>query len=152
MLETLARLEKSRLETGLFPMSVLPDGTIAAGEQNPDAVWFDRAVGEAARQIESAMMPASEEEKVMDALATLHRSATGLAGKVPRDLFRPQPLHWRTDRDVALPGGLSGTISVSLAARMGPSGQLTERSERQIVSTIGDSRRTSSETWSLERP
>ncbi|MDZ4308510.1 hypothetical protein [Allopontixanthobacter sp.] len=150
-LQALAQMEQSREETGLFPMILSPDGVITGGEENPDSTWFDRAVGKAAEQIEGARMPEAETERIMAALSALQSSATGPTGKVPRDLFRPQPLQWQVNRDVELPGGLSGTIAVLFDARMDAAGQLMAQSERRILSAVGGSSRTSSEIWALGR-
>ncbi|MXP44493.1 hypothetical protein [Allopontixanthobacter sediminis] len=147
----LAQMEQSREEIGLFPMVLSTDGTVIGGEESPGSIWFDRAVSETAEQIEAARIPGTEAEKVLGALSALHRSATGLTGKVPRDLFRPRSLEWQLDRTMDLPGGLSGTIAVLFNARLDAAGGLMERCERQIVSTIGGSSRTSSEIWNLAR-
>lgn len=151
VLEALRQLEKQRKETNLFPLMLLPSGLIAAGGQEADAELFDLAVAEAAKLINRSALSAGDASVTGKSLAVLQKSVAVLLSRVPHDLFRPGQSHWQDDREVVLPQGQTGTVSVMFNAQMNASGQLMEQSERRIVSTIGTSSRTSSETWELTR-
>lgn len=152
-LEFLAELERNRLETGLLPMALGPDGMIAGGEPETSSAFYDRAVAQAAARINRSGFSGDAAHRVRDALSALQKSLAEWGGKVPRDLFRPQQLHWQVLRGVDLPGGpgdnLAGQIAVTFDARMDAAGQLMEQRERRVVSTLGGSSQTSSEEWWL---
>lgn len=150
-LQFLAKIEQERIETGLFPITLSSGGMITTGEQNPSSEAFERAVMAAARHINQAALAADDARLTIEALSALQKSASELTSNLPSDLFRPRQPHWRVDRNIDLPNGLSGNVEVTFDARMDAAGQLMEHCERRIVSSIGGSSRTSSEMWELAR-
>lgn len=150
-LEFLAQIEQERIETGLFPITLSSGGMITTGRQGPTSEAFDRAVMAAARHINRSELSADNARLTVEALSALQKSAGELTRKLPGDLFRPRQPHWRVDRNIELPNGLSGNVEVTFDARMDAAGQLMEECERRIVSSIGGSSRTSSEMWELVR-
>ena len=150
-LEFLGQLEKKRQESSLFPLALSPNGMIAADGQKPDSELFDLAIAGAAQRISQSALSADSARLTGESLAALQKSATDLISRLPLDLFRPGQLHWQDNRTVALPQGLTGTVSITFDSRLDAVGQLMEQSERRIVSSIGGSSRTSSEIWQLAR-
>jgi len=162
-LKFLAQMEEQRAETGLFPMDLSAGGMIAAGVPRPNSEMFDRAVSAVARQIDRGGqidgggqidrggLSADDTRLTAEALSALQKSAAELTSKLPRDLFHPVQPHWQIDRSIVLPGGLSGSVTVTFDARMDATRQLMEHSERRIVSSIGGTSRTSTERWELAR-
>lgn len=148
-LEFLAEMEKKRLETGLLPILLTNAGTIAIGEPTSPSDDFDRAVKAVARQIDLSQLAPDDARNARQTLSALHKSAAQLTSMVPHDLFRPAQTHWQMERTVDLPNGMSGSVAVTFSARMDATGQLMERCERRIVSSIGPSSRTSTDAWEL---
>jgi hypothetical protein len=150
-LQFLAKIEQERIETGPFPITLSSGGMITTGEQNPSSEAFERADMAAARHINQAALPADDARLTIEALSTPQKLASELTSNLRSDLFRPRQPHWRVDRNIDLPNGLSGNLEVTFDARMDAAGQLMEHCERRIVSSIGGSSQTSSEMWELAR-
>lgn len=153
-LEFLAQLEEQRQETSLFPLMLSSAGMISSdgpetASDGDDAALLDLAIAEAAGRIEHSKASADAGGTARAFLSALQGSSTRLTSKVPRDLFRPQQSYWQNERTIELPQGLKGTVSVTFDARMNAAGELMERAERRVVSSIGGSSRTSSEVWEL---
>lgn len=148
-LQFLARIEKDREEAGLFPLSVTLNGMIADSSEPSEQPSFDLAIERTVERINKSDLSADKVRMSRQALSELQKTAAEFTTRVPRDLFRPQQLHWREDRKVNLPRGQTGPISVVFDARRNAATELMERTERQVISPLAGSSRTSSEIWEL---
>lgn len=147
VLETIAAIERNRIAPGPFPAHLDGDGRIVGLREAP-ATGRGAAVAAAMavlRQAGSATGALREARADLDRLA--HASGA-VMGETPPDLFFPLQGEASDRRDLALPGGETGEVSVHLSAEAGPGG-LLERFERKIITRIGSDARESRETWTL---
>lgn len=148
-LEFLAQLERERVESGLFPMHLSPQGVITGAGSTPDSTQFNRAAALAKDHIARAKLTEGDEQAAQRMLASLQQSTAHLASKLPHDLFFPKNAEWHGERDIALPNGEAGKIAIFFNARLCADGGVLAHAERQIVTTVGITSRTAQETWSL---
>lgn len=145
-LAALAKIERSREVTCLFPMELDMSGAIVG--------WADgdtdlqRAVEEAARAIDLKALEQSAETDAKRYVAEIGKKAAALVSQVPRDLFFPQTGERSELRTLDLPGGGKGSYEVTISATARASDGLLDKSERRIVTRVGGSERVSRETWS----
>ncbi|MGV3554552.1 MAG: hypothetical protein ACO1OD_04805 [Croceibacterium sp.] len=140
-------LERSRVETGVFPLRLGTRGLIERGPEFAPSQLLDRAVAEARRLMEKGVTAAPAEAE--NFLQLVHRAGATLAAHLPDDLFAPFG-HSRTERrEITLPGGQSGEIEIRFTADADPRTGLMSHAIREIVTTIGPDRRTTQERWTL---
>ncbi len=149
-LAPLAALEKARSTAQMFPIRLDGEGHIAGSDRRMDAADLLRAIeaGQAWMERNGAggATAASEARKFMAQLARMGAEAVSV---MPRDLFFPAAAQGSATRDLALPGGETGTISVTTQASVHARTGLLQASERVIVTRVRDSARTSREDWAL---
>ena len=147
-LSALARIERERVVTGLFPLHLGHDGLIADwADSAPKGIA--PAVEEASRSISRAAMKQTSKKDAARYFAEIGRTAAELVSQVPRDLFYPEIGRSTKTRKLDLSGGLVGTYEVTVSATARPRDGLLDSSERRIVTRIGDSARVASERWTL---
>ena len=149
-LAPIAKIEKERSTTGLFPILLAPDGTIVAAGQNTTQESFQSAVKAA-----EAML--ADQEGGPDAAAThaqylakLQLAGSSLLDEMPGDLFYPSTQSFRDVRKVSLPDGGSGEFEISWEASAQAKTGLLETARRAVITRIGSNERRSSEEWSLK--
>lgn len=147
-LAAFARIEREREEQGLFPIMLDADGLIA-GTAAPMSAQLDEAVREAVARIDSRQHDPAERATLLQFIGAVHQSAGRLVTELPRDLFAP-PASPRTEsREIALPGGGAGEVTVTFAAAADPATGLMRQAVRAVLTQLeGDERRTV-ENWSL---
>ena len=146
-LAALAEVERRREVTGLFPMTLDPAGAIVGWPEGEASVKL--AVARAARLIEESAAAPAEANDAQRRLAEIGKTAASLVSQVPRDLFFPRTGSRTERRKLNLAGGLEGTYEVTISATARNGSGLLQRSERRIVTRIGDSARVSRESWSI---
>lgn len=147
VLEPIAAIERDRIAPGPFPARLDRQGRMRDAGEAPAT---DRSAAVQAAMAVLAQQGTSEEE-LREARADLDRLAEAsgaIIGEPPPDLFFPLPGKASERRELALPGGQSGEVTVELSASAGPGG-LLEHFERTIMTRIGDDTRKSRESWSL---
>jgi hypothetical protein len=148
-LAAFARLEREREEQGLFPLQLHADGTIAGAAGTPVATRLDAAVRETLALIEARKREPAERAELIRFVQAFHQSAGRLVTELPRDLFAPAP-DPRTDRrQIVLPGGSSGEVTVTFAAARDPATGLMRKALREVVTALQGERRLTLETWQL---
>lgn len=150
-LSPLAALEKARRTVGMFPISLDPEGLIADSERTMDAAQLLRAIEAARAMVERQAGGAEMNADARTFMGQLARMGADAVSNLPRDLFFPATARSTATREIALPRGGHGVISVITDARADAETGLLQASERVIVTSIGDSARTSKEGWSLTR-
>lgn len=149
-LRAIAELEKARPDKGLFPIRLDARGRIVPEPATARVNSPTQAQGAALTSARIASSALSAEEKAQAAgfvQQVLDRGGGMTAW--PEDLFHPQPGLHKTSREIALPGGTSGLVTISTEARVTANGGLLDRVDRVVVTELGGSQRTVSESWTL---
>ena len=143
------RLERERRELGLFPLLLDPAGGIAGGPTTPLASQLDAVVREALAQLSTHTRDPEERAELVRFLNALHQSAGRIATKLPDDLFAPGPTPRSEHREIALPGGDAGEVTVTFAAERDPATGLMRAARREVVTSLEGERRRTLESWTL---
>lgn len=144
--EALSALERSRPDTGMFPMHIDASGRFVA-MQGRD---IKPAAPEVAR-IAQGLVPASlSPAEARDAAAFISQTAANpIRTAWPDDLFRPEPGKRSSSQVISLPGGKTGEVTVAIEARVDQGSGLVTTFEREVTTRLGDSTRVTIETWTL---
>lgn len=148
-LSPLAALEKARSTAKMFPIRLDGRGHIAGSDQEMNAAELLRAIQVGQAMLQSGPGGAAMAHDARSFMAQLARMGAEAVSAMPRDLFFPVAAHSTATRDVALPGGERGTISMAIDASADARTGLLRASERVVVTRVGGSVRTSREGWSL---
>jgi len=148
-LQALARLERERIESGLFPLQLDPAGAIRQVPHPTASARLDEAVREVAARIDRWEHTPAEREELRAFVNAVHQSAGMLVTELPRDLFAPVDCPREEIREVELPGGKAGRVRVTFTAERDGGTGLMREARREIETEVsGDLRRTI-ESWSL---
>ena len=147
-LSAFTKLECEREVTGLFPMELRPDGLIAKWP-SAKSVGIDRAIDSAAERLNAITLPEGEKDAAKRYFAEIGRTSAEFVSQVPRDLFFPETGRRSQSRELKLPDGQTGSYELTVEAKACQESGLLERSERRIVTRVGESARTSLERWTL---
>jgi hypothetical protein len=149
-LETFAKLERERRETGLFPLKLDRTGLIveypADTAQSPQ---LDRAVEEALHRIAASNRSDDEQMAMRVFVLGLQQAAAALVAAPPADLFRPSSVPLGEHRTVALPDGGTGEVSLTFTARLDPVTGLMREAERVVLTRLAGTERRTRERWTL---
>jgi len=149
-LEALARIEEQRVETGLFPMLLDEGGHIATGpEDGSIAPIPQEAVSSAldyARQRAPGPDPAAASRRF---LADLSQHGDRWLTLWPSDLFFPVPRDRTARKDMTLPDGTQGVVSMRESASVRDASGLLERYLREATTSTATMTRKGSESWTL---
>ena len=146
----LAELERTRPDTGLFPLRLDRAGMIV-GQQGARDPRTSAALLEQARATLARSSLSEAERRGAEALVVkLQAQAKAAGGNWPVDLFRPRDVAHSETRTLPLGPGLEGQVRISVAAQETPGGMM-ERLERKVVTETAGTSRTSVETWTLAR-
>lgn len=148
-LDSLARLERERIETGLFPLLLDAAGAIRGVSHAAQGEQLDEAVRDVTERIERGEHTPAERDALRAFVEAVHRSAVELVTELPRDLFAPGAAPREERRAIALPGGETGQVRLTFSAERDPATGLMRTARRVVVTEVaGDLRRTV-ESWSL---
>lgn len=148
-LEDFLRLERERSEAGLFPLTLDRTGRIVGEPSQAGSPQLDRAVEEALHLIAGRGLGADDQAAARTFLAGLQHTAGSLVAAPPAALFRPSSAPQNESREVALPGGRTGTIAVSFTAQADPATGLMREGHRLVQTRLGRSERRTAERWTL---
>jgi hypothetical protein len=145
-LAALARLERERVETALFPLQLDPAGAIRGASPAAQASSSTRRCARSCAG-SSGGAPAAEREALRAFVDAVHRSAGELVTELPRDLFaRRRPARGQP-RDRAA-GRRTGQVRMTFAARARPGHRADARARRELSPKSRATSRTV-ESWSL---
>ncbi|MFA6218766.1 MAG: hypothetical protein WC692_03195 [Erythrobacter sp.] len=147
-LATLARMEEQRVDDGPFPALLDPSGRISGQGQVP-AADLSRAIDEAAAILVAKGHRGEGLAEGRRFLSRLADAAGAAIAQIPEDLFFPARHESGFSRTLDLPGGLQGTVEVTIETRTDPVTGLLERSSRSAVTHIGNEARRNRELWTL---
>lgn len=145
----LAAIERRRIETGLFPLTLDRAGTIDGGPEKRPVEELEQAVAIVRGQIAAAGFAPDEREELEAFVRAVHDAGAKMSSEFPADLFAPREGAVHAERELALPGGGAGTIEVSFTAVTDPATRLMREARREIVTAIADDRRLTREDWTL---
>jgi hypothetical protein len=147
-LRVLAELERTRPDTGLFPIHLDGRGRIVS-----QRIGDDRSATSSAADLLSARVaqaPIAPTERAAASHFVGQVAQSGGESVWPQDLFRPAPGLRTEVRQMPLPDGNIGEVSITSDARTDPvSGRLVSF-ERTVLTRIGETTRGSRETWTLQ--
>lgn len=147
--EAFLRLERERHETGLFPLSLDRAGQIIGESSRAGSLQLDRAIEEALHRIANSSLDIDDQAAARTFLAGMQQAAASLIAAPPADLFHPPSGSLGEQREVAMPGGGTGTVSVTFTASADPATGLMRGAERLVLTRLGESERRTSERWTL---
>ena len=148
-LEPLVRLERERVETGVFPLELDAAGVIRGRPHAAASAQLDQAVREVAARIDRWDHPPAQREELRAFVEAVHRSAGDLVTELPHDLFAPVDCPREESRAVALPGGGAGRVRVTFTAERDPATGLMREARREIVTEVSGDLRQTVESWTL---
>lgn len=149
-LAAFARLERERVEQGLFPLMLDQSGQITGGPDLAQAVDLGEAVQAAQQMIDRSARGPADKAEMLAFVSALHQSAARLTSALPADLFRPVDIPRMRRSDVALPDGEQGQVTASFTARTDPASGLMVTAERKVITAIAGDRRETVESWTLQ--
>jgi hypothetical protein len=146
-----ARIEQERIETGLFPLDLDRSGLIRSSAGETSHASLDRAIDLALEQVRAMHLPDADKYEAQAFLFGLQRAAGSISSEPPADLFTPPAVAEQISREVALPGGLVGSITTSFSGKVSPESGLLDEAERIVLTGTAGSTRKTLEHWKLER-
>ena len=148
-LSTLARLERERVETAVFPLALDAAGAIRGVPPFAASAQLDAAVREVSARLDASPRTPAERAELRAFVEAVHRSAGQLVTALPHDLFAPVDCPREDRRAIALPGGGTGQVRTRFDATRDPATGLMREARREVVTELaGDLRRTV-ESWTL---
>jgi len=148
-LEALARLERERVESGLFPLLLDATGAIRGVPRAAASAQVDAAVREVAARIERWEHTPTERDELRAFVDAVHQSAGRLVTGLPRDLFAPGDFPREESRAIALPGGEAGRVRMTFTAVRDPATGLMREARREVVTEVSRDLRRTVESWTL---
>lgn len=151
LLEQFAELERNRAEPGFFPIFLDGDGRLRPRTYPP---FSDGSRGKAVALGERMIAGATDSPAARNQANTLLTQVVmaGNGGTAwPSDLFNPARPETVEVRDIALPDGNRGSISITIRSDGAVRGGLPTRVERTVLTDLDGSKRTSREIWTFER-
>ncbi len=149
-LSRFAELEESRDESGLFPLALTASGRIASPHgTGPQQAETQAAVDHALELMAQRNPPQSDREQVEQYIGAIHAAGQGITAIMPEDLFAPAAEPRSTSEVIILPDGSEGRVETLFEAEMDRATGLMRNAARDIVTAIGNSRRTTRERWTL---
>lgn len=149
MLNSLAEIERSRNDSGMFPVYISPNGSILS-KSNESAIDQNARKNMAARataMLADSGMPQQNLQISSQFVANFMQSGSG--SPWPVDLFLVRPGEHRQSRVISLPGGAEGRIEVvTIVKSLLPIG-LPQTVDRTVVTQTAGSRRVSHEIWNF---
>ena len=144
----LAEVERRRADLGLFPLQLDAAGLIVARPAPAESVEATRARAAMSAYLARTDLTAQERTAAQAMAVKLQAQGQAAGNSWPADLFHPASGHRQEDRDVTLPDGRTGQVSVTVDASNG-SGGLLAHMERRVVTRLDGTERLSLERWTL---
>ncbi|QZH76416.1 MAG: hypothetical protein JY451_07750 [Erythrobacter sp.] len=145
-----AELERSRDESGLFPIALDPFGRILSpGSDLGDQANVGRAVERAFAALSRQQLAQDERATLEGFVAALHAAGGELVAHLPVDLFAPAGSPRQREQQVALPDGSQGRVLTRFEAELDDATGLMRSAQREVVTEVNNTRRATSESWSL---
>lgn len=148
-LARLAEVERTRSDAGLFPLTLDRSGMIVAQQGDHDPAAEARTLAEAKVFLAGqADLSDADRAAALAMVVKLQAQARAVGGNWPADLFRPAEGERQESRELPLPDGSAGKVTVTIAARDTSDGLLAQL-RRSVVTELAGTSRLSTETWIL---
>lgn len=144
----LAEVERNRSDEGLFPLTLDRQGIILEQQGAEDPAAAARTMAAARAFIAQSQLSEADRAAALAMVEKLQAQARTAGGNWPVDLFRPANGQRAESRELPLPDGSSGKVTVTITANEAPGG-LLDRMQRQVVTELDGTQRLSTETWTL---
>jgi hypothetical protein len=146
-IDAIARIERNRTDLTAFPLRLDASGMIRTGTAPAgSSAYLDG--GSAARALMAGAKLSPIDQRAGEAfLADI--AARGGVVPWPSDLFNPRAPSRTDQREVALPDGSMGKLTMTLSAEAAQAGGLPSKVSREVVSEVGGTRRVSREEWTF---
>lgn len=149
-LSAFADIERSRDESGLFPLALDPFGQILSSRVAlPASDQVRAAVEEALALLAEQRISNDERERASRFVAALQQAGQRVIAVLPSDLFAPTTRSRRDGRDIALPGGGHGRVETVFECERDSRTGLMRSATRNVMTSVADSTRETFERWSL---
>jgi hypothetical protein len=148
-LEAILQLERERRDSSFFPLRIDRTGRIAGEPGKAGSPQLDRAVEEALHRVAASGRPADDAAAMRSFVLGLQQAAASLVAAPPADLFHPLSAPFSESREIAMPDGGTGTVSVAFTASLDPATGLMREAERLVVTRLAQSERRTAERWTL---
>jgi hypothetical protein len=150
-LDALAQIEKARPDVGLFPLYLDSSGRIVEQRgSRADAASTTEARAVVSKAVAGIAMAPQDRAIASTMVQRIAAQSHSSGGRWPEDLFRPASGHRSEVRNMALPDGSEGRITVTTDAAGSGDGML-DHFERNVVTELGGTRRESMEVFRLAR-
>lgn len=149
VLADFARMERERVEAGLFPLMLDQWGQITGGPDLAGSLDLAEAEQTARAMIGRSSRGIPDKAQMLAFVSAVHQSAARLTTALPADLFVPVNIPRLKQSGVALPDGEQGEMIASFTARTDPATGLMVSAERKVITAISGDRRETVESWTL---
>lgn len=144
----LAEVERQRPDLGLFPLQLDAAGLIVGRPAPVETVDAVRARTAMTAYLARTDLTPAERTAAQTMAAKLQAQGQSAGNAWPADLFRPAPGKRSEDRELTLPDGRMGHVTVTVEASDGSDGLLAQM-ERRVVTRLDGTERLSLERWTL---
>ena len=149
-LSAFADLERARVETGVFPITLDPFGQIIGGHPaSAQGDEIETAFAEALQQIASQPLAPGEHADLRQFITALHQAGAMLTVAMPIDLFAPANNERSENRTVSLPSGDIGIVTSRFGSERDTLTGLMRRASREVMTEVEGDRRQTTEHWRL---
>lgn len=148
-LDAIARLERSRIDRAAFPLRLDAEGLIRLGGAPSPSPGRSDGENAARALIAGHSLSLADQREGETFLADV--VAKGGAVPWPLDLFSPREASWSNRRELTLPDGSTGTLTMTFTAESERIAGLPTKVSREVVSEFGGTRRVSREEWTFAR-
>lgn len=149
VLADLARIERERVEDSMFPLMLDPAGRMMDDAAVSAEAALADAVQDVRRRLADRAVSGRDLAEAERFLEALQAAGQGTVAAWPRDLFAPGARSTTESQTVALPGGATGTVTVTTETTSDRASGLMERFERRVETRIGTQSRLGTETFIL---
>ncbi|MEM7780484.1 MAG: hypothetical protein AAF697_08860 [Pseudomonadota bacterium] len=148
-LARLGEIEERRSTAGMWPIRLTSNGLIVSAGRGMTAADLDEALRVARDLIASRYGEQNAQAMVRSFAAELQRAGASLLGQLPDDLFFPSIGPISLSREVELPDGQVGGLSIFYDAIAVPSRGWLASAERRVVTRLAGTEQTAREYWSM---
>lgn len=146
-IDAIARIERNRTDLMAFPLRLDILGMIRTGIQPAGASAYLEGSNAARALMAGAKLSPVDQRTGEAFLADI--AARGGAVPWPTDLFNPRAPSRTDQREVTLPDGSMGKLTMTLSAELAQGGGLPSKVSREVVSEFNGTRRVSREEWAF---
>lgn len=145
----LAGMERDRVEEDMFPLLLGADGGIMGQSAAPADETLAHAIEAVREKIGKRLGEGDDRATAERFLNQLQRAGEQALGGWPAILFAPGHLDRVEQREVPLPDGRIGAVSIQTLATSDPATGLMQLFERRIETRLGDSAKAGLERFTL---